>query len=124
MNVATVILVVGCVWGSAAFILGLVAGFTIGPNDFVASLVGVFFGFLCILPITTAAIWKPAPAAIALIGCFCVAICSVLLTGDILGAAKIGLVLAVPNGILITGYFYVASVRRKRYDEIDRGSPL
>jgi hypothetical protein len=103
---STLIFTIGIAWGVVAFSRGLAGSFALNSIglSLIKDLVVLMFGFLMILPITIAAIWKPKISAALLALSFFAVECVVLaddgLRGVLLVAKKLGAptILSAKNG--------------------------
>jgi hypothetical protein len=107
--IANAVLVLGVIYGSVAFLIGVAASFTLNGKDFIESLIGLVMGFLAILPITIAAIWKPRTSALLVAICLIGVECAGFSNDGLRGVALVAYKLAVPDLLLICGYTFVAS---------------
>jgi hypothetical protein len=107
--IANIVLVLGVIYGSVAFLIGVAASFTLNGRDFIESLIGLVMGFLAILPIAILAIWKPRSAAILLAICLIAVECAGFANDGVRGAILVAEKLALPDVLLICGYAFVAS---------------
>lgn len=112
-NSLTAIFTVGIAWGVVAFLQGLVASFTLNSIRLIESLVVLIFGFLIILPITIAAIWKPKISVAVLVVSFFLVECVAFADDGLRGVLLVAKKLALPNVLLVCGYVYAASVQRR-----------
>jgi hypothetical protein len=109
MSIAYAVLVIGVIYGSVTFLIGIAASFTLNGRDIFESLIGIVFGFLAILPIAIAAIWKPRVSAALVAICFIGVECAGLSNDGVRGAVLVAEKLALPDVLLICGYAFVAS---------------
>lgn len=107
--IANAVLVLGVIYGSVAFLIGIVASFTLDGRDIIESLIGLVMGFIAILPIAIAAIWKPRISAVLLSICLIAVECAGFANDGIRGAVLVAEKLALPDVLLILGYAFVAS---------------
>ena len=107
--IANAVLVLGVIYGSVAFLIGIAASFTLNGRDIIESLIGIVMGFIAILPIGIAAIWKPRSSAGLLAICFIAVECAGFANDGIRGVVLVAEKLALPGVLLICGYAFVAS---------------
>jgi len=73
----------------------------------------LIFGFLIMLPITIAAIWKPKISASLLVVSFFIVECVGFADDGLRGVLSVAKKLALPNALLVCGYLYAASLQRR-----------
>ena len=111
----TVIFTIGIAWGVFAFLRGLAGSFTLNSIglSLIKDLAALMFGFLLILPITIAAIWKPKISAALLALSFFAVDCVVFADDGLHGMVLVAKKLGLPTIWLVCGYIYAASVQAK-----------
>ena len=115
---AYAVLVLGVIYGTVAFVIGIAASFTLNGIDLVESFVVLVMGFLAILPIAIAAIWKPRASAVLVAICLLGVECAGYANDGFRGVVLVAEKLALPDFLLICGYAFVASSGiSKRSDE-------
>jgi len=118
VQVAYAVLILGVLYSVVAFVIGAAASFDLNGKDLIESLVGLVMGFLAILPISIAAIWKPRASAILVAICFIGVECAGFSNDGVRGIVLVAEKLALPDVLLICGYAYVASINIwKRSDQ-------
>jgi len=110
--IANAVLVIGVIYGSVIFLIGLAGSFTLNGIDFAESLVALLMGFMAVLPIAIAAFWKPGTSAVLLSICLIAAECLGCANDGLRGAILVAEKLALQDVLLICGYGFVASTRR------------
>ncbi len=113
IQVASIILAVGLVWGLVLFVAGLLSSFTIGGPHFTSGMAALVFGYLTALPIAIVAYQRPKAAAMLLLISFIVFEIALASSLGLRVAVLGGLLMAVPAAALVCGYIYVASVQSK-----------
>lgn len=102
------ITIIGAVWGTAMFVLGLASSFSLRSTDASAEMLGLIFGFILVLPISVVAFWKPKAAAVALMIDFILFECTVAAHGGASDAIQTLWRLGLPTFALAFGYLYIA----------------
>jgi len=112
-NTLRAIFTIGIAWGVIAFLIGLGSTIASPFGNVISSLILLIFGFLIILPISVAAIWKPKISAALLVISFLLFEGDVVAVDGLRTVFGVSLKLQLPNILLACAYAYAASVKSK-----------